>query len=327
MNTAMTPKSEDSPLSLGPPLVPVREPGSKSTSAATKVEHVEEASLVAPPSGNRGLPLPQSNISSRPSARPLVEGRRARPAYAEARSSTPNVRNDMRLVDKLDVLGQYLNVRPVNAPNFKVVAVDGLDRNAVHLVIANLHYQIVKDLRFTVRVVGEQLPLRSHDTRPPLEILNDQVQYYGSLWDSIWNAPRGLSDVAPDPPPITGQQRHLFPPPINTSAYPYIFIIPMSPLTATLKASKFVGFPGSDGDLNVWRWLASHWGGRWTPDVMVNIQEAADMVHFDHEVIILNDGKIRTLNLTKTREGGVDLTPAQLRRITFEVEEWLYSGQ
>ena len=66
--------------------------------------------------------------------------------FAEARFYTPRLTIGLPILNKLDILRLFLRPRPPNTPNFIVVAVDGLDRNAVYLVIVSLYYSITKDL-------------------------------------------------------------------------------------------------------------------------------------------------------------------------------------
>jgi len=70
---------------------------------------------------------------------------------------------------RLGVLGEVL--RAHDAKQFKVVAVDGTNRNVVHLGIASLHYQITKDLKYTVRVVSD-------NSQPPSSYLPTAISTY-----------------------------------------------------------------------------------------------------------------------------------------------------
>ncbi len=46
-------------------------------------------------------------------------------------------------------------LRAPDTKQFKVVTVDGTNRNVVYLVITSLYYQIIKDLRYIIRVVSD----------------------------------------------------------------------------------------------------------------------------------------------------------------------------
>lgn len=128
--------SEPSPLLLRTPL---RTPSPRATSEQTPK---------APPT---------FSASERSTSKAVPTATRSRPAYAEARFIAPDLNPQPAILRRLNVLVEFLNPRAHDTERYKVVAVDGANRNAVHLVIASLYYQIIKDLGYTVRVVSENI--------------------------------------------------------------------------------------------------------------------------------------------------------------------------
>ncbi|KAL6714245.1 slightly ste11-like protein [Lecanora helva] len=291
-----------SPLALRAPWQAVSHGSDPGTPSLTNGSTLEEAESDGGLSRSESAPETYHNVS-------LF-------ASAGSRFYTPGVLFRPPILYRLDILGQYLKPRLANAPDFKVIAVDGLDKNAVHLVIATLHHCITQDLGCTVRVVGEQIPLNVSTVPTPtaLDRLNEQVHYWNGMWDMmIDDIPSGLNNH--------GLPGYLHPS-LLTYSHPCIYILPLSPFIATLKASIGMELVGVDGDLTLWRWLASHWAGRLGPDITVNIQETSDIV-LDHEVLRIEGESMKTIIVTKARNGGIDITPSQIRRVSFEVKEWL----
>jgi len=144
-------------LTTGPVSIPVADK-SRSTTAADNEKPrlpplqraqpacVEARSTVGP----QDLPTSDKLVSVT-----LPSLTKSRPAYAEARFIAPDLSVRPSILHRLGVLGEFLMLPAHDAKQFNVVAVDGTNRNVVHLVITSLHYQITKDLKYTVRVVSD----------------------------------------------------------------------------------------------------------------------------------------------------------------------------
>lgn len=76
------------------------------------------------------------------------------------------------------------------------------------------------------------------------------------------------------------------------------------------------------GSNDPWRWLSGYWKNSSSPDVTIDIQDIAD-ASYRNEVLRI---QIRgTYNLVVIKEGnrGLNINPQQLRRVIFEVQEWI----
>ena len=216
----------------------------------------------------------------------------------------------------LNVLGEYLDVRPTVNDQNKIIAVDGVDQHAVYLLIATLQHHITNDLGCAVRVFGADLGVPA-PLIPDLLVFMTKIQHWGEMWAQIAVAPpvqsssgtasRDGPGALPTPPP---------------PSRPCVYIMPLSPLMATLKAADRVSYPSIYNPNEHFRWLASHWDGYIRPDITVNVQDCYGAIKFP-EVLRLQAQNMNTLVVTKGDAGNVSLTPKQLRRVTFEVEEWL----
>lgn len=76
-------------------------------------------------------------------------------------------------------------------------------------------------------------------------------------------------------------------------------------------------------ELQAWRWLASKWWSKIPPDITINVQ---DTVCMPNEVARFVEQHINTLVVAKSPSatGAINgISPKQLRRIDFEIREWL----
>ena len=60
----------------------------------------------------------------------------------------------LAMIQHLTILDQFLGTRPKDKTQPWVIAIDGLDMNAVQMMIANLYHFLTRDLGRTVRIVG-----------------------------------------------------------------------------------------------------------------------------------------------------------------------------
>lgn len=147
----MSPESLPSPLSIGPPrrdLLP---------KPAEKGKAMEETINTAATD-----PLPTVMIPAAPSSTETIIGR------------------------NMCVLAEFMKPRPANARHVRVIAVDGIDRLAVH---ANLQHRITRDLQYAVRVVSEDCFYPPDNQPSELSQFIRQVQTWGAMWDLILHAP------------------------------------------------------------------------------------------------------------------------------------------
>jgi len=268
----MNPKPEPSPLSLRPP---------------------QRVLLSKPPLTHTDGIRP---FISKPE--PITD-----PIEVTARYTMPSARRPP-IVQYLGTLNQFLGTRLKGPAQSKVIAVDGLDGNAVRMMIDNLDQHVSKVLGYSVRIVNER-PIRApidHSAQLPYYVR--QIQE----WDL-------MSELIAEAPP---------PAPSRARAGPCVYLLPLSPLMATVRASNYLALTGTYGTEDLWCWLASHWGGHPRPDITINIEDTAH-VSVNREILRLQGSNMNTLIITKGLDGGVDLVPQQLRRVCFEVEDWLVS--
>lgn len=272
MNTDPT---QPSPLSLGPPRRILR-----------PVPPFPPDQTMNPP--GLALPNPRSPVS-------------LRARYGFSPTATPSVAYN------LNVLSEFLKNRPAqHSVQNRVIAIDGVDRNAVQLVISELHSRICKDLRCTVRVLGGDFPQRPINETSELAYYIGQIHNWAAMWSVVFEAS----------PPIPQSKE---PTPSDRLC---IWIMPLSPFMATYRAAIRISMTGSYVPSDLWRWLAGHWDGYLKPDITVNIQEIADTAT-KGEVLRFEGNKMNTLLVTQLRAGHSQLSARQLRRVIFEVEDWI----
>lgn len=239
-----------------------------------------------------------------------------------ARYSVPSMPRPPR-VQQLVLLNQFLETRPSDPTKPKVIAVDGVDKNAVRTLIAHLHRHILNSLGYTVRTLCHNSiapqpppshspnlaisegPIEGEVSRSP-EATAQMDHYMQQIydWDSMWIS-------------IAEASSHS-----SSRARPCVYLLPLSPLMATLRASSHLALTDSC-DPDRWRWLASHWAGHPRPDITINVENIAD-ISVNWEVIRFQGSNMSTLAITKAADG-IELAAQQLRRVCFEVEDLLIS--
>ncbi|KAL6716957.1 slightly ste11-like protein [Lecanora helva] len=222
-------------------------------------------------------------------SRPIV----LRPCYSSRSTVNPP------LVPRLNLLAENLLDRPIEDTQNRIIAVDGLDRNAVQLVIAELHHAITRELKYPVRVINEILP--SGPSQGPADMA-DYLRHINN-WAAMWNV------ILHTPPLDAANQQQLC-----------VWIMPLSPLMVTTRASIAIALRGGSADM--WAWLASHWAGHLRPDITINVQDVAD-TSSKQEVLRFEGNGMDTLIVTISRDGGILFTPSQLSRMNLEVKEWI----
>lgn len=244
---------------------------------------------------------------------PIPPPRASSPAVLRARHSA-SLAATPPLIQKIKVLAEYLRDCPPGAAQNKIIAVDGLDRDAVQSVIAELHYNITRHLKLTVRVLSQEIPQHPVHESAEIALYHSQIQHWAAMWTLI------LGALPPAPQPGAGHEESRGAPP--ATARPCVWIMPLSPLMATTRASIGIALKGTYGSADLWPWLASHWAGCLRPDITVNIQEVAD-TSSKREVLRLEGDHMNTLIVTIAREGGFHVTSSQLETVNREITQWL----
>lgn len=211
------------------------------------------------------------------------------------------------IAHNLNVLAEHLRNPPAGASPYKVIAIDGLDKRIVHSVIADLHHDITEDLHCPVRVISEDQRQYPVTTQSDLSYYDMQIRSLAAAWQAILHGP----------PPTTGGSRSSGQA-RRQKQRPCVWIVPLSPLMATMRASSRMASTGSYNSADLWRWLASRWSGANKPDITINIQEIAG-TSLQREVLRFEGGNTRTLLVTTYENGGIDL--AHIRRINLKVKE------
>ncbi len=102
-------------------------------------------------------------------------------------------------IPKLNRLAEYFKVRPAaDAESTIIIAVDGLDRNAVQLVIAELQDSITREFSCTVRVPSDFFQAQA-DEATDVANFHWQIQKWAAMWDTIIHSP----------PPLRFQTRYV----------------------------------------------------------------------------------------------------------------------
>lgn len=162
----------------------------------------------------------------------------------------------------------------------------------VQLVIANLYDYIIQDLGYTIRVCDDDIPLSTRLSE--MLRFTSATNIWGSMCDTILQAYPNVLLPAPG---------------ILWSIT--IYILPLSPPTATISATDRMAFNSEDR-------FAEHWTGFKAPDIAINIQDPTNTIR-QGEVLRLNGKK----TLSKTQGGSISFTHWQLGRVIVEVGKWL----
>lgn len=216
---------------------------------------------------------------------------------------------------RLSVLAEFMRARPTNTSLVKVIAVDGFDRQAVHAMIANLHYHITRDLQYVVRVISEDSFYPPNNRPAELYNFYQQIQSWGAMWEMILHTSSISSDFRPHK---RAKSARVYPAnPTASFEYPLIYILPLSPMMATMQAVQRIMGPNDP-----WRLLSGYWKDRFRPDVTINIQDIADTRN-QYEVLRFQVQGMNTLVVSKEGNTGLNINPQQLRRVLFETAEWI----
>ncbi len=100
----------------------------------------------------------------------------------------------------------------------------------------------------------------------------------------------------------------------------YIYILPLSPLIAIIRAANRIIFncKGEGDRYDLFLFFTKYWTGLTVPDITINIQDPTNIMRQGKVLRLYNE---KTLIVTKAQGGRISITPRQLRRVIFEVEE------
>ena len=213
----------------------------------------------------------------------------------------------------MSVLAEFMISRPANVSLVKVIAVDGLDRQAVHGMIANLQHRIRRDLQYAVRVINEDYFYLPADQTTELSQFIRNVHSWRAMWETILHAPPVSSDPRSHNGRIQPAAMHPDHPTMSVEC-PLIYILPLSPLMATTQAMHRMV------DTNdPWRVLSAYWKESFRPDVTINIEDIGTT--YRNEVLRLQVRGMEALVVMKEGNTGLNVSPKQMRRVVFEAEE------
>ncbi len=211
---------------------------------------------------------------------------------------------------------EKLWLRPAEAAQTRVIAVDGFDSQSVQAIVRYLDESIRRHTNLKVRVFG---PLIC-----PAFSGSDWFDYtkYINQWDKLWKF------FIETPFPLTTSAECFDQGDRDRSQSSTAFcvnIVPFSPLMTTLRAGSTIHTDSETEELEYWSLLVSDWRGKIRPDITINVFDA-NCISRDPGVVRIADYDMNTLAVAKLdwEADAVDgQTLEQLRRIEFEVFQWL----
>lgn len=237
--------------------------------------------------------------------------------YLRINHTTPlQLLREQPLFNKIDRLAYILRSRPIHKHDIKVIAVDSSDPEVVKSVLQFVTFQIGQCAGNLVRVFDDDW-VRAR--MPDIKDLTSYKQYidlWASLWRFIIQAP--LRTI-PGPVVQTAFDGH------SLKQHTYLSpvdIIPFSPLMISQRAAASIPIDDTYSDDEHWHWLAGFWRGLIKPNitVIINSQDeepsSAPVVRIEHQ-------DMSTLIITASKSEDYRLSKKQLRRIAFEIVEWL----
>ena len=233
-----------------------------------------------------------------------------------------SVVNEPPLRQKLRDLTTVFDITPQQPPNTRIIAVQGTSDEKTRFMSQFLTHYIQKELAVPVRVFSglspPTAPIADHEQHL------HQVRNWITISDFITTAAppcmqraQGQTVIASTVPTTP------LPPTVTHSAdMSYVNIIPLSPLMITTSAAVEGPAEAAVWSERKWRGLLSHWRGAKRPNIIINIQECERGVE-DGQILRIVEGDLKGLIVVTTVQREVDITAKQLRRIAFEVIEWL----
>ena len=230
-----------------------------------------------------------------------------------------SVVNEPPLRQKLRDLSTVFDTSPQQPLNARIIAVQGTSDEGSRFMAQFLTHNIQKELGIPVRVFG--------DLHPPIaaQAEYEQQLHHVRNWFAISDF---IARAAPPSIERVQSQAVIAPttplPSINlyNANALYVNIVPLSPLMITTEAAIEGPSEVAVWSERKWRWLLSHWRGGKKPNIIINIQEYQSGVQ-SGEVLRIIEGDLKGLVVVTATQREVDITAKQLRRIAFEVIEWL----
>lgn len=221
------------------------------------------------------------------------------------------------IIQKLEKISKTLRARPLCSPPDPVINVDGTDTNLVKYLTNFLHSHISNHTRYNVRVFDHIRSQPEIAEVMDLEAYKRQIETWGKFWNFVFEAAVPPVANSGDASPVTGTAfiHH------QTRAS-YVNIITFSPLMASLRAATLIPIDDAYGFQDHWEWLAGHWRGLVRPDITVLIQSYEE-TFMDQDVMRIQSKEMTVLLVTTAKNGDATITDKQLRRIAFEITEWV----
>ncbi|KAL8856889.1 MAG: hypothetical protein Q9178_006478 [Gyalolechia marmorata] len=230
-----------------------------------------------------------------------------------------SVVNEPPLRQKLRDFSTVFNTSPQQPPNARVIAVQGISDKETRFVAQFLTHYIQKELGAPVRIFGDLEFPTAADT--DYEQHSHHVQNWFAISDFIAMAAPPSIEQAQDQPLILPTT----PLPsidVHKATTLYVNIVPISPLMVTTRAAIEGPSEAAVWSERKWRSLLSHWRGAKKPNIIINVQAYQSGVE-NGEVLRIIEGDFKGLIVVTAKKREVDITAKQLRRIAFEVIEWL----
>lgn len=230
-----------------------------------------------------------------------------------------SVLNEPPLRQKFRDLSAVFDTCPQQPPDARLIAIQGTSDEETRFMAQFLTHSIQKELGIPVRVFGELSPPTATNTVHEQHL--HHVQNWFTISDFITKAAppsieraRGQAVVVPTTP---------LPSAVSQIADTlYVNIVPLSPLMIASKAAIEGPPEAAVWSERKWRWLLSHWRGARRPNIIINIQEYQWGVE-NGQVLRIVEGDLRGLIVVTAVQRDVAITAKQLRRIAFEVIEWI----
>lgn len=185
---------------------------------------------------------------------------------------------------------------------------DGCDIGATQTIVNYLCERMANHTDYTVRVFHPS----AHTA-----VDESSLSYYIDQWDMLWRSLVSFPSEVRDPSSLEARLQ-------TTNAF-CVNIVPFSPLMITLKAETSIRNADAVRALQAWPGLARGWRGTIRPDITIHVLEA-DSISNEAGVSWFSGQHMNTLAVSKLpwAAGAVEgMSPKQLRRIGFEVMEWL----
>ena len=218
---------QPSPLSLGHPLRPSPALNTPANSPNDNPNH--DASMSGP-----------HKVSIRHEANQLSQSitlpplRALHPPHVEIQRTPSYAPTGPPTVSRLDTLCEFLSPRFHNPMRIKVIALDGEDADAVSTMIEKLQHRVIEDLHYTVRVLDQDRRRVSHLQSTELSSFRGSIECWKFFWDIMLQASSSIGNPGLRAVPSSQSIPHT----ATFDQKPCVYILPLSPLMATIRASK-----------------------------------------------------------------------------------------